>query len=78
MLNRPHAVRPCNPRIWSLQAFPILTPIGHSKHSLDLPIGLCQQTARWKRGVPSQIVLEMGDAISGISRVASQAARSIG
>jgi hypothetical protein len=30
------------------------------------------------RPVPSQIVLEMGDAISGISRVASQAARSIG
>ena len=30
------------------------------------------------KAVPSQIVLEMGDAISGISRVASQAARSIG
>jgi hypothetical protein len=45
MLNRPHAVRPCNPRICSLQAFPILTPTGHSKHSLDLPIGLCATCA---------------------------------
>ena len=30
------------------------------------------------RGVPSRFVLELGDAISGISRVPSQAARSMG
>jgi putative ABC transport system substrate-binding protein len=30
------------------------------------------------RWVPSRLVLEFGDAISGISRVPSQAARSIG
>jgi 6-phosphofructokinase len=29
-------------------------------------------------GVPSRVVLEFGDAISGISRVSGQAARSIG
>jgi len=28
--------------------------------------------------VPSRVVLEFGDAISGISRVSGQAARSIG
>jgi len=30
------------------------------------------------RQVPSRVVLEFGDAISGISRVSGQAARSIG
>jgi hypothetical protein len=30
------------------------------------------------RPVPSRVVLEFGDAISGISRVSGQAARSIG
>jgi hypothetical protein len=33
---------------------------------------------RLAREVPSRFVLEFGDAISGISRVPSQAARSIG
>jgi hypothetical protein len=31
-----------------------------------------------ERAVPSRVVLEFGDAISGISRVSGQAARSIG
>jgi len=33
---------------------------------------------RSQRAVPSRVVLEFGDAISGISRVSGQAARSIG
>jgi hypothetical protein len=35
-------------------------------------------SASEKFEVPSRVVLEFGDAISGISRVSGQAARSIG
>jgi hypothetical protein len=36
------------------------------------------ETPQLVHGVPSRVVLEFGDAISGISRVSGQAARSIG
>jgi hypothetical protein len=49
-------------------------PVVHAK-------GASTATGEWRvraRQVPSRVVLEFGDAISGISRVSGQAARSIG
>ena len=39
---------------------------------------LLTRNSRIEEEVPSRVVLEFGDAISGISRVSGQAARSIG
>jgi hypothetical protein len=41
-------------------------------------LGQSRQTKMTHGLVPSRVVLEFGDAISGISRVSGQAARSIG
>jgi len=43
----------------------------------DLPLEL-NAVGTLSGQVPSRVVLEFGDAISGISRVSGQAARSIG
>jgi len=48
-------------------------PMLDDEISLSLKVGIFAGVA-----VPSRVVLEFGDAISGISRVSGQAARSIG
>src|SRR5262249_52499032 len=70
-----HVVLARRPNAAMRSLWPWIEQASRRLHRNMLAIALANKLARM---VPSRVVLEFGDAISGISRVSGQAARSIG